>query len=223
MKPILACSCLLVATLAGCKDDAPKPDTTGTSRSEVVKATGTQQTAAPSTPAKHAPPPPSAPRKLCDKEPAAAGTKLPTAKLEHLEAAGSPALGDRIPTGGRWTWVNFWAAWCGPCKEEIPRLKQFEQKLAQGGTPITLAFVSLDDDQRQAQKFLDSQPNAGLRSTWWLPEGKRGAWTSDLKMKSDPSLPVQLLFDPSGALRCIIDGAVEDGDLPQIQAIVSRR
>ena len=120
--------------------------------------------------------------------------------------------------------MNLWAAWCGPCKEEIPRLKAWEQKLAAQGTPINLAFVSLDDDDRQAKKFLDAQPASGLKSSYWLEEGKsRSSWMSDLKLKTDPQLPIQVLFDPQGQMRCVIEGAVDDGDFTRVQEIVTHK
>ena len=141
-----------------------------------------------------------------------------------MEAPGAAPLADRIPTGGRWTWVNLWAAWCKPCKEEIPLLKTWEGQLAQAGAPIHLAFLSLDDDERQARRFLESQPANGLRASWWLQEGKgRTAWLEALRLKSEPQLPVHILLDPQGAVRCVIEGAIEAGDYEAVRALVSRR
>jgi len=39
--------------------------------------------------------------------------------------------------------VNFWATWCGPCQEELPRLS----KLAAGyaGKPVKFVAVSIDE------------------------------------------------------------------------------
>ena len=38
--------------------------------------------------------------------------------------------------------VNFWATWCGPCQEELPRLTQMAQSYA--GKPISFVFISID-------------------------------------------------------------------------------
>jgi thiol-disulfide isomerase/thioredoxin len=150
---------------------------------------------------------------------------LPAGALPHLEAPGTAPLPGRIPTGGgQWTWVNLWAAWCKPCKEEIPLLRSWEAQLAQAGTPFRLAFVSLDDDERQARKFLEEQPPGGLRASWWLEEGKgRVAWLEAFQFQGDPRLPLHFLFDPKGTLRCVIDGAVEPVDLPVVRALLVRR
>ncbi len=217
---------LLVAFPVGCDDKAPRttPPPQG-KRSEVVQA---RTTAAPpaSSPAATPSPRPAAPRPpVCSTAPAAAGRSLPAGALPHLEAPGTAPLPGRIPTGGgQWTWVNLWAAWCKPCKEEIPLLRSWEAQLAQAGTPFRLAFVSLDDDERQARKFLEEQPPGGLRASWWLEEGKgRVAWLEAFQFQGDPRLPLHFLFDPKGTLRCVIDGAVEPVDLPVVRALLVRR
>ncbi|MGA8741663.1 MAG: TlpA disulfide reductase family protein [Terracidiphilus sp.] len=43
---------------------------------------------------------------------------------------------------GRIVVVNFWATWCGPCQEELPRLKQIAASYA--GKPVSFVFISID-------------------------------------------------------------------------------
>ncbi len=214
---------LALAGLAACGDET-KPPPAVYARNEAVRASaGAAPTPAPK-PRPSAAAPPEPPRRLCADAPAAAGKSLPAGKLERLEAAGAPALGDRPAVGGRWLWVNLWAAWCGPCKEEIPRLRSWEAKLASLGTPVSLAFITLDDDERQARRFLEAQPAAGLRASFWLPEGKaRAGWLETFKVRDPPQLPMHFFFDPQGALRCQVAGAVEDADFEQVRALVARR
>ncbi len=151
------------------------------------------------------------------------GRALPKMAALHAEAAGAPRLDGMLPTArGQFTWVNFWAAWCGPCKEEMPRLLSWRDRLAKAGTPIQLVFVSLDDDERQLQLFLDAQPSNGVQTTLWLPDGSaRTSWLKSLRIASAPELPEQALVSTGGRLRCFIEGAVEDGDYPEIAALVA--
>jgi thiol-disulfide isomerase/thioredoxin len=39
--------------------------------------------------------------------------------------------------------VNFWATWCGPCQEELPRLSQIAASYS--GKPVNFVFISIDD------------------------------------------------------------------------------
>jgi thiol-disulfide isomerase/thioredoxin len=39
--------------------------------------------------------------------------------------------------------VNFWATWCGPCQEELPRLEQLAAVYA--GKPVRFVFISIDE------------------------------------------------------------------------------
>jgi thiol-disulfide isomerase/thioredoxin len=194
-------------------------------RAEQVIATGSMPTAAPGAPdAQVTAPPARAPRAhgLCGGDGNAQGRTLSKVATSHAEAAGAPVLGGTLPARrGRWTWINFWAAWCKPCKEEIPRLVGWRDRLASAQSPISLVFVSLDDDARQLDAFLEQQPADGLRSTLWLPDGRaRNSWMTSLRMKSAPELPEHALVDPEGHVRCFIEGAVEDGDYAEIAALV---
>lgn len=213
--PAVAVAVALLAATA-CNDGGKKA--APLRRREAVIASGPVKEASPPT-AKPTAKPPRKPRTLCTGS--ALDRDFPSQALGHGEAPGAEVLGTSIRVGhGRWVWINLWAAWCGPCKEELPRLFAWQKEL-QGTTDF--AYVSLDDDQRQFLRFLQAQPASGLRSSFWLPEGKtRGAWLKDLGIDTSPELPIQILVNPSGKVHCIIQGAVEDSDLNRVRQIVSK-
>lgn len=206
----------------GCSEaDRPTPPPVSTSRNNaVLAASGKPSTAtstAPTTSAKAA-----APRDVCAGQKERPG---PKGALKTKAAAGTGEPPAAIAFGaGKWVWLNFWAAWCGPCKEEMPRLLAWQERLHKAGVLIDLAFVSLDDDERQLERFLESQPAAGVRASYWLPEGgARTTFLSSINLKDTPELPIQALVSPAGQLACVVQGAVEDRDYDSLATFVGAR
>lgn len=186
---------------------APK----GRSQAVLGPATAKASAVAPAVPKQ-----PVAKRRLC--ESLAAGRPLPQEVISRAAAPGAALPPERIQIGAGWTWVNFWAAWCEPCKEEIPRLLSWDRQLR---SRFDLVFITLDDDSRQLQAFLAGQKASGLRSSYWLKEGaERQDWLVAAGLSPDPQLPFHLLVDSRGRIRCVVDGAVEDADFDRVRQIV---
>ena len=163
-----------------------------------------------------APTAPAAPRKLCDGQTGKPGRDLTKKPLARKFAPGAKPPASALATG-KWLWINLWAAWCAPCKEEMPRLAGFASRLARTGQDVTLAFVSLDDDERQLEQFLAADGDDHPRATYWLRDGReRDEWLAAMGLPKAPDLPVQVLVDPRGKVRCTVHGAVEDRDFPEI-------
>jgi len=53
---------------------------------------------------------------------------------------------------------------------------------------LRVAFMSIDDDARQLETFLASQPPGGLSATYWLRDGQeRLAWLKEAGFEGEPS------------------------------------
>jgi thiol-disulfide isomerase/thioredoxin len=206
------------ALLAIACDEKATPTSAPQARSQAVQATG--PAVAPAPVQSTAPAPEKPHTVLCAQQLGKPPKDVPKASISQAGQTGM--LPEKLPVGqGHWTWINLWAAWCVPCREEMPRLLGWEQKAAGERTTLKVAFVSIDDDARQLETFLAAQPPTGVRRTYWLRDGQeRLGWLKEAGMEGEPELPAHLLVDPSGKVRCKQQGAVEDGDYVEVLKIL---
>jgi thiol-disulfide isomerase/thioredoxin len=54
--------------------------------------------------------------------------------------------------GGRVVLIDFWATWCGPCKEELPHMKKIAKEFA--GQPLVIISISWDSDEAKWKDFI---------------------------------------------------------------------
>jgi len=57
---------------------------------------------------------------------------------------------------GQVVMINFWASWCGPCRQEMPLLDQLYQRYQPMG--FTLLGVNVEEDGTAADKVLKEIP-----------------------------------------------------------------
>ncbi|GMR20827.1 MAG: TlpA disulfide reductase family protein [Gammaproteobacteria bacterium] len=55
---------------------------------------------------------------------------------------------------GQVVMLNFWATWCGPCRQEMPILNDMYKRYKNKG--FVLLGVNIDDDQIKAKAMLDN-------------------------------------------------------------------
>jgi peroxiredoxin len=57
---------------------------------------------------------------------------------------------------GQVVMINFWASWCGPCRQEMPLLDQMYKRYSSLG--FTLLGVNVEADAKDAEKWLANTP-----------------------------------------------------------------
>ncbi|MCA9728954.1 MAG: TlpA family protein disulfide reductase [Candidatus Eisenbacteria bacterium] len=145
-----------------------------------------------------------------------ADDQAPTSISQTPATSQSPktyATFDPAEHAGKVLYVDFWASWCGPCKQSFPFMKELETRFSKQGFEVI--GINLDKDHAKAQKFLDQVlPNFPLV---FDPDGKL-AERYELK-----GMPTTLLFDRTGKLRQTRIGFKEgEGDevIAQIESLL---
>ncbi|MFZ6774727.1 TlpA family protein disulfide reductase [Undibacterium sp. SXout7W] len=57
---------------------------------------------------------------------------------------------------GKIVYLDFWASWCGPCKQSFPWMNAMQTKFQAQG--VKIIAVNLDTNKEDAKRFLDSVP-----------------------------------------------------------------
>ena len=83
---------------------------------------------------------------------AAAGEVAPDFSLPD-QSGRSVSLKD---LSGQVVLINFWASWCGPCREEMPLLNELQERYAPLG--FTLLGINVEEDASAAKGFLTETP-----------------------------------------------------------------
>ena len=58
--------------------------------------------------------------------------------------------------------LNFWATWCGPCKEEMPSLAKLQKDYAEKGVKVVAVSVDRLEDADKAKDFLRASGGLGF-------------------------------------------------------------
>ena len=107
-------------------------------------------------------------------------------------SSGSP----RTPSKPKYTIVDAWATWCGPCKENFPHVVEMHQKYADKGLAVvSLSFDDPDEDQAavdDAKAFLREKK---ATFTNYLLDEESGVGFEKFDINS---IPAVFLYGPDG-------------------------
>ncbi len=99
---------------------------------------------------------------------------------------------------GRVVMVNFWATWCGPCKQEMPQLNRLHEKYSRSG--FVLLGVNVDEDPHNAAAVA---AKLGITFPVLLDTDKKVSDRYDLQ-----AMPSTYLIDRDGKVRYLHRGYV---------------
>lgn len=78
------------------------------------------------------------------------------APAPDIALAGVPAATSLQALKGKVVYVDFWASWCGPCRQSFPWMNAMQAKYASKG--LQIVAVNLDAKRADADKFLAEVP-----------------------------------------------------------------
>ena len=130
------------------------------------------------------------------------GQKPPTFSLPG--DAGTTSLDD---FAGKVVYVDFWASWCGPCRQSFPWLNEMQKQF--GAKGLVVVGVNVDKKREEAQKFLADTPAQFTIS--YDPQGKT---PRDWQVMGMPS---SFLVGRDGKVR-LVHAGFREADRPELEA-----
>lgn len=109
--------------------------------------------------------------------------------------------------------INFWATWCGPCRQEMPLLDDLYGRYERVG--FNLLGVNIDEDSRRAMQMVQE---LGVNFPVLFDENKAVS-----KLYEVEAMPVTILVDREGIVRHVHHGykpGYEEKYLTEIRSLL---
>jgi cytochrome c biogenesis protein CcmG, thiol:disulfide interchange protein DsbE len=99
--------------------------------------------------------------------------------------AGTP---DFAEYRGHIVWLDFWASWCGPCRQSFPFMQRLQQRYADKG--LMVVAVNVDHERKEADRFL-----SGFSHDFTVRYDAAGTLPASMNVKV---MPTSFLLDSAG-------------------------
>jgi peroxiredoxin len=133
--------------------------------------------------------------------PAEVGKPAPDLSMQTVNGKGSVTMES---LKGKVAVIDFWATWCGPCKQSFPKLEELAKKYA---GKVEVIGVSVDDSKDGVAEFA-KEHGATFPIGWDDGHSIANRWKVG-------TMPTTYVVDSSGTVRYIHDG-YHDGEAEKI-------
>ena len=114
---------------------------------------------------------------------------------------------------GQVVMLNFWATWCGPCREEMPKLEQIYKQYHKAG--LTVLGVNIDDSAESAAR---TARKLGVSFPVLFDSGKQVS-----RLYKVDAMPSTVIIDRDGIIRHVHRGyrpGYESQYLTEVRALL---
>ncbi len=145
--------------------------------------------------------------------------KLRNAVGKPVELAGTQVDGTAFSTKdwkGKVVFVDFWATWCGPCKEELPKVKKAYLDYHAKG--LEILGVSCDSDADDLKGFLAKNKDMPWPQLFDANQNPKINWHPLAKEWGINGIPTMFLIDKKGILRSVEARKDFEEEIPKLLA-----
>lgn len=113
---------------------------------------------------------------------------------------------------GRVVFLDFWASWCPPCKQEMPELAKLAERY--GKSDFTVVAVSVDKKKEHASGFISTVKGSSNRiMVLHDPEA------SVVSQYMAQAMPTSFILDKAGVIRFVHFGYREEDPSKWVEEI----
>ena len=135
----------------------------------------------------------------------------PAPDLPDVGLSGTDILTAASLRGGEVTVVNFWASWCGPCRQEMPLLDRLHHRYEDTG--FAVLGVNVEGEIEPAQEIVDK---TNVTFPILIDDGQK---VSD--MYNLQAMPTTVVVDRDGVVRYVHPG-YKPGDEAKYVEVVKK-
>ena len=118
---------------------------------------------------------------------------------------------------GKWLYVDFWASWCKPCRETMPKSVILKKELEKEN--IEFIYLSLNDKKENWKLAMESD-GISKSQNYFIENGNVSKVIEDLGIKTIPHF---LIYNPNGELINGFANRPEEGAKEQLKKLLREK